>query len=93
MGAALRTKNARTITRAEHRHLGRVRALPCSVCDEPGPSAAHHIVQGQHWTAVALCWSCHQGPHNGWHGNKHMWSTYKLTEIDALSITLQRMLA
>ena len=30
-------------TAAEREHLGRVKLLPCSVCDAPGPSEAHHI--------------------------------------------------
>lgn len=42
------------LTNAEREHLARVKQLPCSVCDEPGPSEAHHINQGQQYTAVAL---------------------------------------
>ena len=30
----------------ERAHLGRVKELPCSVCDAPGPSEAHHTKQG-----------------------------------------------
>ncbi len=87
----MRTKNSRAITRAESLHLARVKSLPCSVCDQEGPSAAHHIVQGQHWTTVALCWGCHQGPYNGWHGDKNLWRLKKMTEIDALAATIQRL--
>ena len=32
----------------EREHLARVKALPCSVCDAPGPSEAHHVKQ-QWW--------------------------------------------
>lgn len=39
----------------EKRHLANIRELPCSVCDTPGPSEAHHIKQGQQYTAIALC--------------------------------------
>ena len=57
----------------------------------PGPSAAHHIVQGQHFTTVALCDDCHQGSENGWHGRKVMWRIMKLDELGALNITLGRL--
>lgn len=89
----MKTKNAKAITTSEHDHIGRVKQLACSVCDAPGPSDAHHINQGQHWTVVALCKDCHQGSFNGWHGQKRMWSVMKLDEIAALNITLQRLAA
>lgn len=87
----MRTKNARSITVAEREHLARVKALPCSVCDEPGPSDAHHIKQGQHHTVVALCRPCHQGPRMGWHGERTMWRIKKMDEIDALAVTIRRL--
>lgn len=86
----MRTKNAARITPAEAEHMAHVKELPCSVCDAPGPSAAHHINQGQHWTVVALCYDCHQG-HNGWHGNKSLWRIRKMGELDALAITIARL--
>ena len=42
----------------ERAHLAAVKELPCSVCDQPGPSEAHHIEQRQQYTAVALCDTC-----------------------------------
>ncbi len=87
----MKTKNAKAITSAEHHHIGRVKALPCSVCDQPGPSDAHHINQGQHFTCIALCKDCHQGSFNGWHGQKRMWAVKKLDEVSALNITLKRL--
>lgn len=48
------------LTAREREHLGRVKALPCSICDAPGPSEAHHVKQGQQYTAVALCYDCHK---------------------------------
>lgn len=72
-------------------HLLKVKALDCSVCDAPGPSSAHHIKQGQHFTCVALCWACHQGPVLGWHGQKVAWKVRKMDELDALNITLERL--
>jgi hypothetical protein len=76
----------------ERAHLARVKALPCSVCDLPGPSEAHHIKQGQQYTAVALCTECHSGAHNGWHGRKAMWAIRKMDELAALDVTVQRLM-
>lgn len=86
----MRSKNSRAFTRAESAHLARVKELPCSVCDAPAPSAAHHINQGQHFTAVALCWDCHQGP-LGIHGDKTLWRIHKMDELEALNETLRRI--
>lgn len=87
----MRSKNSKALTPAERTHLEAVKWLPCSVCDSPGPSDAHHINQGQHFTAVALCKDCHMGSDNGWHGRKAMWRVMKLDELGALNITLQRL--
>lgn len=89
----MRTKNAKAMTPAESAHVQRVKGLPCSVCDAGAPSDAHHIVQGQHFTTVALCKDCHQGSENGWHGRKTMWRVMKLDELAALNITLRRLAA
>lgn len=87
----MRSKNSKPLTSAEHAHLEAVKWLPCSVCDAPSPSDAHHINQGQHFTAVALCKDCHQGSDNGWHGRKVMWRIMKMDELAALNVTLQRL--
>jgi hypothetical protein len=84
--------NSKNLTKAERAHLARVKALPCSVCDTPGPSSAHHIRQGEHYTAVALCYDCHQGLIMGWHGQRRAWTVRKLDELGALNITLSRLL-
>lgn len=86
----MRTKNAKPISASERRHLAVIKGLPCSVCDESAPSDAHHIKQGQHFTAVALCESCHRGSRLGWHGGRWMWRVKKMDEIDALAVTLAR---
>lgn len=86
----MRAPNQRAMTRAEREHVGRVKALPCSVCYAPGPSAAHHIEQGLHHVVVALCDDCHQGP-SGWHGTKALWRVRKLDELKALNITIGRL--
>ena len=81
-----------TPTAKERKHLARVKELPCSVCDASGPSDAHHVKQHRQYTCVALCKDCHQGSIMGWHGQKRMWSLKKMDEIDALNITIARLL-
>lgn len=80
------------LTAREREHLGRVKALPCSICDAPAPSEAHHTQQGNQYTAIACCIECHRGHLLGWHGQKRAWSIRKLGENDALNITIQRLL-
>lgn len=87
----MRTKNAKKISSAESAHLAAVKSLPCSVCDAPTPSDAHHINQGQHYTTVALCKDCHQGSFNGIHGQRRMWLVMKMDELAALNVTLHRL--
>lgn len=87
----MRSKNSKALTAAEEAHLKAVKDLPCSVCDAPRPSDAHHINQGQHFTAVALCKDCHQGSFNGIHGQKRMWTVMKMDELAALNVTLRRL--
>lgn len=77
----MRTKNAKAITNKERAHLGRVKELPCSVCDAPAPSEAHHVKQGQQYTAVALCVDCHRGA----------WHIKKMDELLALNVTIMRL--
>ena len=74
----------------EREWVGLVKEQPCSVCEAPGPSDAHHIEQGLHYTVVALCKSCHQGSMLGWHGQKRMWNLKKMDMNDALNVTIQR---
>lgn len=81
-----------TLTAKEKKHLASVKELPCSVCDAPGPSDAHHVKQHRQYTSVALCKDCHQGAVMGWHGQRRMWNLKKMDEIDALNITIKRLL-
>jgi hypothetical protein len=76
----------------ERAHIQRVKELPCSVCNQAGPSDAHHIRQDNPYTCIALCKSCHQDHHNGWHGRRAIWNIYKMDELTALAITIQRLL-
>lgn len=79
--------------KAERDYIELVKSLPCSVCNAPAPSAAHHIKQENAFTVVALCQDCHQGYHNGWHGRRAIWRVKKMDEVDALAVTLRRLLA
>lgn len=81
-----------TLTAKQRDHLTKVKSLPCSVCDQPGPSDAHHVKQGLQYTCVALCKDCHQGSLMGWHGQKRAWAIKKMEQIDALNITIERLL-
>lgn len=88
----MRSKNGKAMTDAERKHVERVKMLPCSTCDLDGPSDAHHIKQGQHWTVVALCKDCHQSPFRGWHGQRMHWKFMKMDELDALAVTIERLM-
>ena len=79
------------ISARERQHLAKVKALACSVCDAPGPSEAHHVKQGSQYTCVALCPDCHRG-YNGWHGTKAFWRIRKMDELDALDVTIRRLI-
>jgi hypothetical protein len=86
-------KNKPKPTRREREHIARVKALPCSVCDITGPMEVHEIVQGQWFTSIALCHSCHRGEFLGLHGQRRMWSLKKMSELDALAVTVERLMA
>ena len=79
------------LNKEERIHLALIKELPCSVCDAPGPSEAHHIKQGLQYTCVALCVDCHRGPVLGIHGQKRMWAIKKMDEMDALNVTLKNL--
>lgn len=80
------------LTARERAHIQKVKELPCSVCDAPGPSDAHHIEQALQFTVVALCKECHQGSLMGWHGQRRAWAIRKMGELDALNVTIQRLM-
>ena len=78
-------------TASERMHLARVKELSCGVCDAPGPSDAHHIVQHMQFLCIPLCKDCHQGSHNGIHGRKSIWNVLKKTELSVLNETIRRL--
>ena len=82
-----------SFTKAERNHIEQVKSMACSVCDAQGPSDAHHIEQSLAWCVIALCKDCHQGANNGWHGRRVMWKIKKMEELDALNVTLRRLLS
>jgi hypothetical protein len=87
----MRSKNSKSLTEAERKHIEKVKNCPCSVCGAEGPSDAHHIKQGYHFITVALCKSCHQGSFMGWHGEKKAWHIAKMDELMALNETLRNI--
>ena len=71
------------------RHIARIRAIGCVVCEMSQCDEVHEIVQGQWFTSLPLCRDCHRGPQNGIHGNKCMWRVKGLDELSALDKTLR----
>ena len=88
----MQSKNKKTPTKLEKEHIQRIKEMRCVVCSHPGPSECHEIKQGQWYTSMPLCADCHRGSVNGLHGQKRMWNIYKLDEIDALALTIERLL-
>lgn len=80
------------LSKAEKKHVARVKELPCGVCGASGPSHAHHIEQHQQYITIPLCQDCHQGPHNGIHGQRRIWNVLKKTEMSVLNDTIKRLL-
>jgi hypothetical protein len=80
-----------TYTAEEREWVGQIKALPCGVCGQAGPSEAHHIVQGLHFMVIPLCPDCHRGEHNGIHGRRCMWNVKKLDQRKVLNNTLRIM--
>ena len=80
------------MTPKEREHLARIKELPCSLCDAPGPSEAHHVRQHSQYLCIPLCESCHRGPLMGLHGQKRMWAIQKMDEMDCLNETIRKLL-
>lgn len=89
----MQSKNKPAPTKAERDHIENVKLLPCSVCDANGPSECHEIKQGQWFTSIALCQDCHRDPVMGLHGQRRAWLIRKVDELDALAVTVQRLVA
>jgi len=85
-------------TKAMKQHMDRVAQLPCATCGVEG-AHIHHIREGQgmsqrasNWLVIPLCPSCHTGS-KGIHGDKSMMNIKKVTELDLLAQTLERLFA
>jgi hypothetical protein len=87
----MQSKNKPAPRAAERMHIARVKEMSCGVCDARGPSDCHELKQGQWFTSIPLCRSCHMSNHNGIHGEKHIWNVLKLDEIDVLAATIERL--
>ena len=91
-------------TAAESRHLGRIKQLPCALCERLGqqqtsPTEANHPREGQgmaqrssDWLAYPLCYECHRGD-NGLHGNRSLFHIAKVSEMDLLADTIRKLTA
>lgn len=78
------------------KHMSRVAQLPCCTCGSIGVQL-HHVREGQgmaqrasNWLVVPLCQPCHTGS-RGVHGDRSMMRLKKLTELDMLAMTLERL--
>jgi hypothetical protein len=83
------------------RHMGRVAAIGCILCQALGqgktPAEVHHLREGQgggqradDFLTIPLCPSCHRGS-QGIHGDKTLLRITKLTELDLLAMTLEAL--
>lgn len=89
----MQSRNKPSMTAAERRHVGAIKDMPCAVCGIAGPSEAHEIEQGQWFTSLPLCASCHRDGHNGIHGQKRIWSVMRKTELSCLNDTIKALLS
>ena len=83
--------NSKNLTHLEREYLGHIKSMACGVCGASGPSDAHHIEQGLHYTCIPLCKDCHQGSHNGIHGRRAIWNVLKKDELSVLNETIGKM--
>lgn len=82
---------SKNLSKLDLDHMGRVKSLPCGVCGMPGPSDAHHILQGMHYLTIPLCKSCHTNSRLGWHGERAAWKIRKINELDVLNDTIRKI--
>lgn len=89
----MQSKNKKGPTTAEKKHIERIKAMACVVCNAAGPSECHEIKQGQWFSSMPLCASCHRGSLLGIHGQQRAWKIRKLDELDALALTVERLVS
>lgn len=85
------------MSKSIHKHIERVKSMPCCLCGASAPSDAHHILEGRipgrrshDFCTIPLCKSCHQSP-IGIHGDKSMLKIMKQNELNLLGETMQRL--
>jgi ribosomal protein S27AE len=88
----MQSKNKKTPNAAERRHIARIKEMDCAVCGAAGPSECHEINQGQWFTSMPLCPSCHRGSLMGIHGQRRAWAIAKMDELAALNVTIERLM-
>ena len=86
----MQSKNKPTQNAAERRHVAKLSAMPCCVCDDEGPSEVHEPEQGLWFASITLCWACHRGP-DGWHGTRLRWKLRKVNELQAIDKTYRAL--
>lgn len=87
----MQSKNKPVPTKAEREHIQRVQAMPCGVCEAPGPSEVHEIEQGLWFASIPLCPDCHRGSLLGLHGQRRAWKVRKITELVVLANTIEQL--
>jgi hypothetical protein len=88
----LQSRNKPKPTAAEAAHIVRIKEMDCVVCGASGPSDCHELEQGQWFTSLPLCRTCHMHPVYGWHGQKANWKAIKLDELGALNRVVARLM-
>ena len=85
----------KNINKAEERYIVKIKELACGVCNAPGPSDAHHVLdyglRVSHFLIIPLCKSCHQDPEFGVHGRKTAWKIHKKSLLDILAETNRKL--
>lgn len=87
----MQSKNKPSMTAAERRHVTMIKEMDCVVCGASGPSECHEIEQGQWFTSMPLCPSCHRNNFSGIHGQKRAWIVRKMDELSALNETIRKL--
>ncbi len=77
-----------------HRHMHRVKQLPCVICGKHPPSEAHHC-QSNDWprddfATIPLCIPCHRGQH-GYHNAKATWEATNGPDTDYIAVVADQL--
>lgn len=87
----MQSRNKPAMKVDEREHVTRIKQMNCIVCGAAGPCDAHEIEQGQWFTSIPLCRSCHMDGFNGIHGQARIWKVLKKTELSALNDTIRQL--